>query len=96
MILESVRRVVAAGTSSVLFPTAAPWTLSVVPESGGTATVDVTATPRELWKLNESLAVWHALDDEPIDAATLYAFPGPVVAIRVTATTENAVMEIAA
>lgn len=96
MSLQSDRRVIAAGTSNVFFLGAAPWTLSVVPESGGTATVDVTATPRDVWKLNESLAVWHALDDEPIDAATLYAFPGPVLAIRVTATTENAVMELAA
>lgn len=96
MSVESVRRTVTAGHSSVLFPASAPWTLSVSPESGGTATVEVTVTPREVWKLNESLALWHQLDDDPIDTVALYAFPSPVVAIRVTAITEDAVMELVA
>lgn len=94
--MTTLTRTVTAGSSSVLFPAGAPWTLSVSPESGGEATVEVTVTPYATWKLNEALAVWHALDDEPISDTTLYAFPSPVVAIRVTAVTENAAMELCA
>jgi hypothetical protein len=83
------RTTVAAGESETLIPGDAPWSLSVAPGAGGTATVSVT-----LSEPTDVGALWHTLDDAPISEAKLYMVPGPVAAIKVLATTEDADVEL--
>jgi hypothetical protein len=82
---------VPADASLVLVPHAAPWSLSVSPGEGGTVAVAVTVSDPE-----DAAAVWHALDDDPLTAATLYLFPGPVSGVRISAVDAEALAELMA
>ena len=88
---RAIRTTVPADEAVILTPRSAPWSLSVSPGSGGTAAVAVTVSDPA-----DPAAVWHPLDDDPLTAATLYAFPGPVAGIRISATTADAVAELIA
>ena len=85
------RHTVPAGTVLELYPSGAPWTLSLSPGSGGTAQAHLCA----FMSIADASRVWHPLFDAPVSAASLASFPGPVACVRITATTANAVAELA-
>jgi hypothetical protein len=88
---RAIRTTVPADEAVILTPRAAPWSLSVSPGEGGTVAVAVTVSDPE-----DPGAVWHALDEAPLAAPTLYLFPGPVAGVRVTAADAVASAELMA
>lgn len=82
-----------AGASLILAPGSAPWTLSVAPGDGGAVTLEISATPAAQLGPAGAAAAWHALG-EPLTESALLVFPGPVVAVRVTASSAAAVVEL--
>jgi hypothetical protein len=81
---------VPAGQSVVLRPDGAPWTLSVVPGSGGSVTVEVTCSPSTL---HPDAMTWHAIDTAA-SGPMLYSFPGPVSGVRIAASDAAASAEL--
>lgn len=90
---RAIRTTVLADAAVILTPRAAPWTLSVAPGDGGTVTLEVSATPAAQLGPDGTSAAWHALG-EPLTEAALLVFPGPVVAVRVTASSAAAGVEL--
>lgn len=82
-----------AGAVAVADPGGAPWTLAVTPESGATVTVEVSVSPPHVIGADGSGATWFALG-EPISAAALVVFPGPVTALRLRAADAGATIEL--
>lgn len=72
---------VPAGQAVVLRPGRGPWSLSVVPASGGTVLAEVTVSPGEV---APDLCTWHPLG-AAVTSAELYFVRGPVAAVRVSA-----------
>jgi len=91
MLKRAIRTTVAAGESVVLTPRRAPFSLSVVPGDGGSATAAVTASDP-----TDPAATWHDLAEAAATEATLYAFPSPVTGVRVSATDAAATVELVA
>lgn len=86
------RLTVPAGQAVVLRPGRPGFSLSVVPVAGGTALVEITASPSDL---APDACTWHALDIAQ-SGAMLYMVPGPVSALRISATTQAAAVELVA
>ena len=87
--LSNAERItVAAGGLALIDPTGAPWSLSVSPAAGATATVRVSTTPEVLIDPAQPLAaggaVWHVIGD--YTEAELIVFSGPATAVLVQAT----------
>lgn len=100
---KAERHAIPAGASVLLRPGTVPigkapkpataWCLSVIPGAGGTALAEVSVSlPTD----DPDAMHWHPLSAAPVSAATLYVFPGPVAAVRVSATTAAAVAELLA
>ena len=86
----SDRHTVAAGAALTLYPAAAaPWSLSVVPATGGSALVELSLSP-----VGAASPLWHTLGTASAPAGEWYTFLAPVVAIRVTASAAAAVVEL--
>lgn len=86
----STRRLsVPAGHAVVLRPERLPWSLSVVPGAGGTALAEVTAS---LPSTELDSCVWHELG--VAGSKMLYCWKWPVSAVRVSAMTADAVVEL--
>lgn len=88
---RAIRTTIPADESVVLVPRGAPWSLSVTPGEGGSATVEVTVGDPA-----DAAATWHPLDLLPLTTAKLYLFPGPVAGVRISATTAPATAELMA
>lgn len=90
---QQLTKTLAAGQSLVIAPERAAWTLGVIPGSGATVTVEITATPAALHGADGSGAVWHALGG-PRTANELIMAPGPVTGIRATAAGGTVTVEL--
>lgn len=86
---RATRSTAPAGDALILHPLSAPWSLSVIPGAGGSASVDVTLSDPQ-----SASPVWHALDSQVFEVARLYIFPAPVAAVRVNATGADAQTEL--
>ncbi len=83
----------AAGASLILAPGGAPWSLGVTPEVGATVTLEVSVTPAAQLGEDGSGGTWFALG-EPMTAAGMITFPGPVTALRLSAADAGATVEL--
>lgn len=83
----------AAGETRILAPVGAPWSLSIVPESGGEVLVMISLSPAAVIGADGAAATWHQLGTM-IGAQELIAFPGPVTGILLEAVGAGAAVEL--
>lgn len=86
---RATRPTVPAGEAVILRPRGAPWSLAVTPGDGGSAAVAVSLSDPA-----DADVIWHDLDETPLTERRLYLFPGPVAAVRVSATDAVARVEL--
>lgn len=73
----------AEDSSVLLAPSGTPWTLQLIPLTGATVTVEITATPADALGDGGADADWDQLGS-PLIAATMISSEIPVSAIRVS------------
>lgn len=69
-------------------------TVKALPGSGGSATVKFTLDDPDAVYANPSAANWEDWDAGSVSEPTSAALAGPVTALRIEATTEDAVMQV--
>lgn len=81
-----------AGSSLILSPGVAPWSVGIHPGPSGSVSVEISTSPIE--EVEWGSAQWVALEESPISEPTIIAYPAPVTGIRVQATGANARIEM--
>ena len=92
------QRTVTAGTSTVIvLPSdldSLPISLQITPVSGGTAETFISCDSQETLENDVSNASWTSLSPASVTASYVYSITTPISAVKVTATTQNAVVNI--